>query len=215
MFRRNFLCFSLCPLPLVLSLGTTEKSLAASSWHPPLRYLSALKFCCSMLMHLWSKGFTYLSFILSCFSKDILRETEQNKEAQNRYCTVLKCYTWSFLSLLGGDYIDEFLWIPHFSHHILEKCQQRCLVCSTSAVTPSNFFSVWQSISILSVCTLMELFPVRSHHILQVILTLPFAGKLAFLSLCARGWVRAKVPFSLASNVCYFLWDLRRESTRC
>ena len=32
MFRRNFLCFSLCPLPLVLSLGTTEKSLAPSSW---------------------------------------------------------------------------------------------------------------------------------------------------------------------------------------
>ena len=38
-FRRNFLCFSLCPLPLVLSLGTTEKSLAPSSWHPPCRYL--------------------------------------------------------------------------------------------------------------------------------------------------------------------------------
>ena len=30
MFRRNFLCLSLCPLPLVLSLGT-EKSLAPSS----------------------------------------------------------------------------------------------------------------------------------------------------------------------------------------
>jgi len=31
MFRQNFLFFSLCPLPLVLSLGTTEKSLAPSS----------------------------------------------------------------------------------------------------------------------------------------------------------------------------------------
>ena len=30
-FRRNFLCLSLCPLPLVLSLGTTEKSLAPFS----------------------------------------------------------------------------------------------------------------------------------------------------------------------------------------
>jgi len=29
--QTNFLCFSLCPLPLVLSLGTTEKSLAPSS----------------------------------------------------------------------------------------------------------------------------------------------------------------------------------------
>jgi len=27
MFRWNFLCFNLCPLPLVLSLGTTEKNL--------------------------------------------------------------------------------------------------------------------------------------------------------------------------------------------
>jgi len=31
MFRWNSLCFSLCPLPLVLLLGTTEKSLASSS----------------------------------------------------------------------------------------------------------------------------------------------------------------------------------------
>jgi len=31
MFSWNFLCFSLCPLPLVLSLGTAEKSLAPSS----------------------------------------------------------------------------------------------------------------------------------------------------------------------------------------
>ena len=31
MFRQNFLCFSLCLLPLVLPLGTTEKSLAPSS----------------------------------------------------------------------------------------------------------------------------------------------------------------------------------------
>ena len=30
-FRRNFLCFRLCPLPLVLPLGTTEKSLVPSS----------------------------------------------------------------------------------------------------------------------------------------------------------------------------------------
>ena len=37
-FSWNFLCFGLCPLPLVLSLGTTEKSLAPSSWHPPCRY---------------------------------------------------------------------------------------------------------------------------------------------------------------------------------
>ncbi|KAK4817104.1 hypothetical protein QYF61_027967 [Mycteria americana] len=38
-FRRNLLCFSLCPLPLVLSLGTTEKTLALSSLQPPFRVM--------------------------------------------------------------------------------------------------------------------------------------------------------------------------------
>ena len=38
-FRQNFLCFSLCPLPLILLLCTTEMNLAPSSWHPPCRYL--------------------------------------------------------------------------------------------------------------------------------------------------------------------------------
>ena len=31
-FSWSFLCFSLCPLPLVLSLGTTEKSLAPKTF---------------------------------------------------------------------------------------------------------------------------------------------------------------------------------------
>lgn len=34
--------FSLCPLPLVLSLSTAEKDLAPFSWHPPFRYLTTL-----------------------------------------------------------------------------------------------------------------------------------------------------------------------------
>lgn len=42
MFRWNLLYFSLCPLPLVLSLANTEKSLVLSSLHPPLRYLYIL-----------------------------------------------------------------------------------------------------------------------------------------------------------------------------
>ena len=39
---RSLLCFSLCALPLVLPLGTTEKSLALSSLHPPYRWLYTL-----------------------------------------------------------------------------------------------------------------------------------------------------------------------------
>jgi len=41
MFTWKTLWFSLCPMPLVLSLGITEKSLALFSLHPPFRYLCA------------------------------------------------------------------------------------------------------------------------------------------------------------------------------
>ena len=41
-FRQNLLCFCLCPLPLVLSLGTNVKSLARSCLHPSFRYLYTL-----------------------------------------------------------------------------------------------------------------------------------------------------------------------------
>lgn len=38
MFSGNILCIcNLCPLAVVLSLGSTEKSLALSSLHPPIR----------------------------------------------------------------------------------------------------------------------------------------------------------------------------------
>ena len=38
MFRGNILCLSLCPVPLVLSLGSTRESLAPFSLHLPFRY---------------------------------------------------------------------------------------------------------------------------------------------------------------------------------
>jgi len=41
-FRCIFLYFGLCPLPLVLSVGTTERSLALSSLHFPFKHLQAL-----------------------------------------------------------------------------------------------------------------------------------------------------------------------------
>lgn len=41
-FRGNFLCSGLCSLPLVLSLGTTGKSLVSSSGQLPLGCLSVL-----------------------------------------------------------------------------------------------------------------------------------------------------------------------------
>lgn len=39
MMRKKFLCFSLRPLLLILSLCTTEKGLELFSWHHPSRYL--------------------------------------------------------------------------------------------------------------------------------------------------------------------------------
>lgn len=41
-FGGNLLCLVLCPLPLVLSLGTTKKNLALSSLLPHCRYLRTL-----------------------------------------------------------------------------------------------------------------------------------------------------------------------------
>ena len=55
-----------------------------------------------MLVNLWSKGVKYLSFILSCLGKGILRETEQNQEIQNRYCTIPNSCKLYSLSWLGG-----------------------------------------------------------------------------------------------------------------
>ena len=42
MFRWNLLCFNWCPLPLLLPLGTTEKSLALPFLHHPFRHLYTL-----------------------------------------------------------------------------------------------------------------------------------------------------------------------------
>jgi len=38
MFKWNFLYYNLCPLPLVLSVDSTERSLALSSLFHPIRY---------------------------------------------------------------------------------------------------------------------------------------------------------------------------------
>lgn len=59
LFRGILLCFSLYPLPIVLSLSTTEKSLNASSSQPPFSYLYTLiRFLLSLL---FSKLNTYFS----------------------------------------------------------------------------------------------------------------------------------------------------------
>jgi len=41
-FRGNLLYFNFCTLPLILSLGTTEKSLVLSSFHFLFRYLNTM-----------------------------------------------------------------------------------------------------------------------------------------------------------------------------
>lgn len=64
--------------------------------------LSTFNFYSSVLVHLWRKGVKYLSSILSCFGKGILRETEQNQEVQNRYCTVPNTWKLYCLSWLAG-----------------------------------------------------------------------------------------------------------------
>lgn len=43
MFRQNFMCINMCPLPLALSLDTMVKSLAQSSSFPPIRFTNVDK----------------------------------------------------------------------------------------------------------------------------------------------------------------------------
>lgn len=45
MVRGSLLCSSLCPVPLVLALSTSDKSLALSALHPPFRQLYSLVTC--------------------------------------------------------------------------------------------------------------------------------------------------------------------------
>lgn len=54
-FREKFPCYSLCPLPLVLSRGTTEKSLALLSLHLHRRYTYAPM---SFILNLFPSRFT-------------------------------------------------------------------------------------------------------------------------------------------------------------
>lgn len=53
MFRWKLLCFTLCSLPLGLTLGTILKSLVPSSLHSPFRYLYIL---ISFLLNLYFTG---------------------------------------------------------------------------------------------------------------------------------------------------------------
>lgn len=68
MFTRDFLCFSLCPLSLVLALDTTESSLASLFLHPPFTY----GFILSMVVY-------YFAFItISC---NVITEVSQRPDA--------------------------------------------------------------------------------------------------------------------------------------
>lgn len=64
-FRWNRLCSSLCPLFLVLSLGTMEKSLALalSFWHPHFQFLCTLKRSPSLLFS-WLNSLRSLNFLI-------------------------------------------------------------------------------------------------------------------------------------------------------
>lgn len=88
MFKWNFLCSSLCPLPLFLSLGTTEKSLFPSSWHTPLKYLDIL-----VISHL-SCLFSILPHQL-LLSRQLLWDIPQIKGSFKNIPAFIKLHSWS------------------------------------------------------------------------------------------------------------------------
>lgn len=62
MMREYHTCFSLYPLPLVFSLGTSDKSLALFSFHPPFKFLYPLKRSPSSLLFFRLKISTFPAF---------------------------------------------------------------------------------------------------------------------------------------------------------
>jgi len=76
MFRRNLPCFSLCPLPLVLSLDTTGKTLALSTLHPTFRFLPTQMRYAPKPSLLQAEQSQLAQPFLTCFSKmDVLSGT--------------------------------------------------------------------------------------------------------------------------------------------
>lgn len=71
LFRGNLLCMSFCPLPLVLSLYTTEKSLTQLVLHPPFRNLYGLiRFLLGLLFR--SNGPSFLSLSSQLCSRPLV-----------------------------------------------------------------------------------------------------------------------------------------------
>lgn len=62
-YRANFLCSSLCTVPLALSLSTTERNLSPSSLHPLFRYsCTSIRYYMSLL---FSRLSSHRSLIIS------------------------------------------------------------------------------------------------------------------------------------------------------
>lgn len=109
MFRENLLCFSLSPLPLVPSLGTTKKSLALSL-HFPFRY------SCVRSPQAFSR-----SISLSCLFS-----------SQERFCSpliILVALPWA-LSMCSSLRWSHLCWAQG-KDHPLNHCLETLLKCST------------------------------------------------------------------------------------
>lgn len=82
-FTWNFMCFNLCPLPLVLSVGITEKSPAPPSSFPPIRYLDTLvRFSLSPSVN-WDRG--------SCTK-------HQGSAPIEKHCVISNCHLQNYLT---------------------------------------------------------------------------------------------------------------------
>jgi len=130
----SLLCSCLCPLPLVLALGITEKSLALSSLYCPFRYLYT--WIRSLLSPLFSRLKSPNSLSLSS-SRDVPMNNLQNTTSASVQAT-FSCYRIQHISESGWHNKEENLcflvlyrqtWKYEFirAYRDSQTCSERCI----------------------------------------------------------------------------------------
>jgi len=130
MFRENLLCSSLCPLPLLLSLGTTEKSLSSFSLHFPFRYF----------------------YVLITFPLIFLFPKRNNVSLWDRYSTSLMIFItlcWTLSSMSMSSELDTVLQMWHHQSWLEGKGHLSWPAGDTLSDTAKNTISLLSSKSTL------------------------------------------------------------------
>ena len=112
MFRGSLLCFSLCSLPLVMAVGTTENRLAPFSLHSPFRVFYFYTFQFQYIDEIPPSAFFFLGWTVP--SDSLL--------LHKRDASVPSSSSWSFIGLFSAHPCHPC----KNSLELLLSCQQWC-----------------------------------------------------------------------------------------